>query len=769
MLLFDELVFYMVTQLLLIDIFELAIDMVDKSWAEAEEVLFKVAEDKDRTWGLRFYVLLTECFKEWGLYLKPKNKDDTDSIYRRMYNDLKVKIPFCPLDLYYYTDIEKLAERDAELHKWRAGVANKPSNVFQQRFDTFNDKENVSKLSNATRKQSEVKTATLSKNPTAKKLRSREELSNLVESLKHLDSHRKEPDAKNGTFATVFEQIKQNRKHLMHEIFRHKLVLQRIAQARQAYQDSVILNYDQVEEFLKINDKSLKDTQDCLLKELELANWLFEYIDTKFNADPRSRYLQLRKEISRALERIYGVHPRYDDQFLDTPAQVYDTVEEYEQAGNPPSDRKYRNRDHSIQVDRHNVSSFNRETSIAKGADMTYSFSKEVNDNQTTIKGSRQGNNDFMDEYGCNHNKHDLLSVNQVQPNANVKTFLKNAVEREKALIRGSGNRAKMNSNPSPYDEFLSNIKKVPVKITSTLKDYEDTGELKPDTNASGSRVRDMIRLRSRRGSRDSKLNDSKGSVKINYDNLKSRPSGNLINDSKLTKVVGYRDEYGRDSSNKKLTSNAKNLDTSSQRTSQLNIRSYSQEDTLLSLKKKNPRISSSIFNKNGLSVKRMDDLLIKKQMNSLETENNTLQARKKRLEQEVSELSMRGRSIGETPVQPVRKTRGTLGTVTDFGNTAKPAENKPGGRKVPLNCMVEEFNRKNEMYTSLKLRYNQLHKGYEEKVKDSYYLNLKKGDKMKDTVMAECTALLGSTRTQSMGLGTRNQGSGQFINFEFN
>ena len=765
-LLFDEMIFYMVTQVLLIDLFEIAIDIAGKTWNQAEEVLFRYAEDKDRTWGLRFYILITECFKEWGMYLRPTNKDNSDSIFKRMYNDLTAKIPLCPIDLYYYTDIEKLAEKDAEFNRWKNNISSKPSNVFHQGFETFKEKENSSHMSNVTNHHNEVKNNLLSKNSVDRRMRSREELSNLVESLKHIDDSKNKLANAQANFTKIFEQIKLDRKLLMHEIFRNKIILEKIKQARLKYQDSVILNYDKVEDFLKMTDRGIKELQDIVLKELEFANWLFDYLDSVFNLDPKNRYQELRTEICKTFQRIYGVYPRYYDQFLNKPSTIYQTNYDFEKSGNKQTDAKYSNRDHSIQVRGYNDSFMNNDTSLGRVINITYSFSKDVND--VTGKMSPYTNKDTIDEYGQNYNPNNMNSLNRGVTNVNVKTFLKNAVEQEKAMIRSSNNQNKLVKDPGPYDEFLLNLKKVPVKLTSTFKEYEETSEQKRDVSINESRIRDMVKTFSRRNSRDSKLNDSKGSIKINFDKMKSKPSIGYIDNSKENRNINYRDEYGRDSSNKKLTSNAKHINTSFQRPVSLDITNYSIDDNLGSLKKKNPGLLSSFLNKNASNMQN-DSLLIEKKMTSLEQERRELQARKQRLEKEVSELSIRERSISETPNESVNRTKRTLRTITDYGNVNKTVSNKQVNNGVALNCLIDEFNKKNEIYSSLKSRYNELNKKYEEKVRDSYYLNLKQSDRMRDTVMSDCMALIGNSGTRSTSLGVRNIDSTRYIDFDIN
>lgn len=768
MLIFDDLIFYMVSQLVLIDLFGLLCDRAESSWDEVDQVLFNLSEDRDRVWGLRFYLLITECFRQWGTHLRPTNTDGTDSIYRRMYMDISVKVLTCPLDLYYYANIQNLESKDAEYRKWRNSMNNKPSNVFLQKIDTFTEKENLSRLSNLQNKQTDIKNDLLSKKSTDRRLRSREELSNLVESLKHIDTHHPSGSKNLVSFLKIFEQIKLDRKMLMHELFKNKLVLQKITQARQKYQDSVIVNYDRVEEFLQSTDPAFREIQDSVLKELEFANWLFDYMDNNFNIKPESRYIQLRKEICSTLKRIYGVYPPYYEQFLDRPSQFFQTTPESDQIVPTMSESKYHNRDHSIQQKGSDDSSLRHETSLSRNMKKVYSFSKDANDNFNSDKQSLPSNDHYINEYGHSFSKQNLLSVNKDSKDGTVRTFLKNATEREKAVIRASGNYNKLNNDPKPYDDFLSNIKKVPVKITNTFKEYEETLDKHQEQGIRDSGIRDIIKMKMSRDNKDSR-NDSKGSIRINFDKLKSRPSNYLVDESRETKVINYRDEYGRDSSHKKLTSNAKDLHLSLNRAPSIDLKAYSHEDTLLSLKTKKSRIIKSIFTNNGINIPKMEEVLIEKKLNTLEFENQSLQARKRKLVKEISEMSIKERSISEKPAEPLSRMKRTLRTITDFANSNCSTSSKPENRPLALNCLVDEFNRKNEMYASLKSRLNELNKKYEQKVLDSYYLNVKQGDRMKETIMSECMALTTDVGTRSFSTGLRDHNFSRIIDFDIN
>ena len=73
----------------------LALSMKDKTrLSDCGSVLNKSASGEDYKWGLRFYVLLLECFKQWTIYT-----EDPDFVQK--YNRIKETIPLVEDDYYY--------------------------------------------------------------------------------------------------------------------------------------------------------------------------------------------------------------------------------------------------------------------------------------------------------------------------------------------------------------------------------------------------------------------------------------------------------------------------------------------------------------------------------------------------------------------------------------------------------------------------------------------------------------------------------------------
>lgn len=74
----------------------LVILMKDKTQVGAcGSVLNKTAEGDDYWWGVRFYILLIECFREWATFT-----DDTD--FSDRFEWLKKVVPYIDEDIYYF-------------------------------------------------------------------------------------------------------------------------------------------------------------------------------------------------------------------------------------------------------------------------------------------------------------------------------------------------------------------------------------------------------------------------------------------------------------------------------------------------------------------------------------------------------------------------------------------------------------------------------------------------------------------------------------------
>lgn len=78
----------------------LAMSMRDKkNVASCGTVLNKSAKGNEYRWGLRFYILLIECFRQWASFT-------ADDEINSKYNDLRKKVPIIEDDVYYFQALE---------------------------------------------------------------------------------------------------------------------------------------------------------------------------------------------------------------------------------------------------------------------------------------------------------------------------------------------------------------------------------------------------------------------------------------------------------------------------------------------------------------------------------------------------------------------------------------------------------------------------------------------------------------------------------------
>lgn len=767
MLIYNEKIFYVVSQEILLYLFDLLKPVMGKTWEDCKKLLFTFSADQDIVWGQRFYLLLIECFREWALYIKPFNKDKTESIFRKMFKHVKSSVPYYNTNLYYYAKFNEFESKDKLFTDWLNGKSVKSTenndNVFKQNLEVSQQKENDKSTLNkmSTNKKKRSRTSRLGSS-------SKKDISNLCESLRNLDPKRSLSISKADGLTQIFERVKMERKQLMHQIFRNKVRIEKIELRRQIYQDSIIQNYDKLESFLNLPNKNKDKTKDMMVKELELGNWLFDYFDKIYNQNkiPSIKIKNLRKEICLAMERIYGYYPKFYDKFLGIGTEIFEYNEEYSCNQSEKSQSVYSNRNHSIRdLNFNSLKNSKSSFSLNKNGNKTYSFSKN---DESVRKANESGTNDVVfDEYDnssryLNQTGKPLSFERKSKGRkSTVRTFLKENIEEDKAFIKSSNNN--LNKKENEVEKLLSNIKSVPVKMTKTLKNYDDISIDKISQNdSSKSFLKNIVSRRTRRESNRNQ-NKSQGSVKINF-NKQRTPKQFKIENSKKSSKINFDTEYGSllNTNKKNNKRDKENSLLSKNDTSLGDIKKYrSNSVSISSLKKKNPRLTKCIFKKNSLNYAKMDNLLIDKQLNNVQMENQILLAKKKKLEEIVSELTERERSLSIRKNQSANTTKRR--DLSSMKNTIDLAKTK--NKTLALDCLKNEFNRKNEIYNDLKMRFNQINKSFKEKVINNYQINIKKTNEVRDTILTDVIGI-DNTRSRRDNTGLTLNDSSQFIEF---
>lgn len=123
----------------------------------------------------------------------------------------------------------------------------------------------------------------------------------------------------------LVEEVVTARKLMMHEIFKHKIVVECIHQRKQELQSVLVSYYEDIEKFLYSKNPKVEKEQKRALCELEFVNELFGLYDTdyqKFRNDNPS-FTKFRVRVVELIKKIYGQYPPFYDKFLKSHAQIF--------------------------------------------------------------------------------------------------------------------------------------------------------------------------------------------------------------------------------------------------------------------------------------------------------------------------------------------------------------------------------------------------------------------------------------------------------------
>lgn len=116
-----------------------------KSVENCGTILIKSAKDDEYKWGLRFYILLIECFRQWAAFTE-------DSDFIQKFNRLKEKVPILEDDVYYFQALEnnrldhhKVDEMLQDFHEGTISPMNPKINV-QSNPPALSDPQEITEL-----------------------------------------------------------------------------------------------------------------------------------------------------------------------------------------------------------------------------------------------------------------------------------------------------------------------------------------------------------------------------------------------------------------------------------------------------------------------------------------------------------------------------------------------------------------------------------------------------------------------------------------------
>lgn len=103
----------------------MAMSMRDKkSPSQCGTILNKSATGAEYKWGLRFYVLLMECLRQWAAFTAD------EEIFNK-YNDLKDKVPIMEDDVYYFESLEMKPLDHRKVDELVSDYDNRPTSPLQ--------------------------------------------------------------------------------------------------------------------------------------------------------------------------------------------------------------------------------------------------------------------------------------------------------------------------------------------------------------------------------------------------------------------------------------------------------------------------------------------------------------------------------------------------------------------------------------------------------------------------------------------------------------
>ena len=266
-------IFFLLKDIFLRRFYEILEKINNSNLEEIASLLNEYSIENSKKWGLRFYLLLTECLKYWSFFTEKRkifffeeknggnNYDKEKNVFRTVFLKLNAKLPFFEKKYYLDTDLENLEEKDREF----------------------------------------------------------------LQDCKLPRKKRKTEKSPKKNFLDIFEKIKLSRKLLMHEIFRNRIVSDKIKIQKKDYEKRLITNFEKIEKFLKNKNPIFIKEKKKVLKEMELANKLFKYYDENLQEEifDTKKIFLLRKKICEILKKIFGGLPKYYEKFLNYESKVF--------------------------------------------------------------------------------------------------------------------------------------------------------------------------------------------------------------------------------------------------------------------------------------------------------------------------------------------------------------------------------------------------------------------------------------------------------------
>lgn len=317
-----------------------------KNWNQISEIMFPFSRDQDKVFGLRFYLLLVECLRDWGEKLIPTNTDGSNSPFKVNWNRIKGMILVPRKSYFYDAPPDCLAEKDALFRYTEFGTLSAPVQIGGRSVKSGVGKSLVSKTESLTDKPQRIQedesfqigTQDSRTHLTQEQLdRSWRNNSQILERLRAEKNHTLESILALEGVLQSLDQMIIERQILFREVFQRNMVIENLQRAQSKFAEVTMSNYDKVPFLVNFRSPLLRMQKEKAVREVELANGIIDCFElfwrSRKDMESVNKY---RKDLIEKMDRILGTHPPvFDHRLLEENQRIFSTNRELEEFLSP--------------------------------------------------------------------------------------------------------------------------------------------------------------------------------------------------------------------------------------------------------------------------------------------------------------------------------------------------------------------------------------------------------------------------------------------------
>lgn len=346
-------------------------------------------------------------------------------------------------------------------------------------------------------------------------------------------------------FLQLTENIMSARKLLMHEIFRHIVVLENIHSLKNSLQHELIFNSQSIEQMIDSKSPRIEKERRRVLCELEFIDGVFGIFDDKMSQAEVdfASFSRFRQNIAEIIQRVYGKVPASYQKYLYEKVNVFRTREDYDQFKKQVQNNIRLVNPASLHVQKDNrVSGSRAQVNLAQTLNNNSRPVVSIKDGERLHQNSTKKNDELDKNLPSTRpfeiaNKENMKIVDPKNKgndqSLQAKKFLllhsqkidKNNERKQMISEMGLGvpaNKMKEDSVTScPSEKQLSQARE---QLRSKCEYAISSGESQTRRIiTSQEELKDLI-INTKRSRSNSKLNDSAGSIKISFENCLVKP-----------------------------------------------------------------------------------------------------------------------------------------------------------------------------------------------------------------------------------------------------